>query len=78
MRRKCRGLIDLDKIAVHYDNRLRGRTVMVLPGSSPPQYGGYYGELQTQSQSPRHSSELGVVTNYWRITTKEIMCTSHL
>ena len=35
MRRKCRGLIDLDKIAVHYNNRLRGRTVMVLPGSCP-------------------------------------------
>ena len=35
MPRKCRGLIDLDKIAVHYNNRLRGRTVMVLPGSCP-------------------------------------------
>ena len=59
MRRKCRDLIDLDIIAVQYNNRLRGRTVMVLPASCPPQYGGYYGELQTQSQSPRHSSELG-------------------
>ena len=35
MLRKCRGLIDLDKIAVHYNNILRGRTVMVLPGSCP-------------------------------------------
>ena len=35
MRRKCRGLIDLDKIAVRYNNRLRGRTGMVLPGSCP-------------------------------------------
>ena len=34
--------------------------------------------LQTQSQSPRHSSELGVVTIDWCIKTKEIMCTNHL
>ena len=37
-------------MAVQYNNRLLGRTVMVLPASCPPQCGGYYGELQTQNQ----------------------------
>ena len=34
---------------MQYKNRLRWRTVIVLPASCPPppQYGGYYGELQT-------------------------------
>ena len=46
-------------MAVQYNNRLRGRTVMVLPASCPQNKCGYYGELQTQSRNPRHSSGLG-------------------
>ena len=49
MRRKCRGLIDLDKIAVHYNNRLRGRVVMVLPGSCPTVWWSLSGTADTKS-----------------------------
>ena len=49
-------------MAVQYNNRLRGKIVMVLPASCPPpppQCVGYYGELQKQNQSPRHSPGRG-------------------
>ena len=36
MQRKCSRLIDIKKnMAVQYNNRLRGRTVMFLPASCP-------------------------------------------
>ena len=75
MRRKCRGLIDLDKIAVHCNNRLGGELSWFCQVAAPKVW---WLLLGTADTSPRHSSELGVVTNDWPITTKEIMCTSHL
>ena len=56
-------------MVVQYNNKMPGRTVMVLPASCPHSVVVTIGKLQTQNQSPRHSSGLGgggggaVVTN---------------
>ena len=54
-------------MAVQYNNRLRGRTVMVLPASCPHSVVATMGELQTQNQSPRHSSGLGGSGHKWLV-----------
>ena len=65
-------------IAVQYNNRLQGRTVMVLPASCPNSMVVSMGNCRHKVKVLDIPSSWGMVTNDWCIKTKEIMCTSHL
>ena len=58
MRRKCRGLIDLDKHDSAVLLQTAGENCHGFASKLSPQCGGYYGELQIHSHCPRHSSGL--------------------
>ena len=65
-------------MAVQYSNRLRGRTVMVLPASCPKSVVVTMASCKHKVKTLDIPLGWGVVTNYKCIKTKNNMRTSHL
>ena len=65
-------------MAVQYNNRLRGRTVMVLPASCPQSVVVTMASCKHKVKTLDIPLGWGVVTNDKCIKTKEIMHASHL
>ena len=65
-------------MAVQYNNRLRGRTVLALPASCPHSVVVTMGKRRHKVNVLDIPLGWGLVTNDYCIKTKEIMRTSHL